>query len=75
MICDSIIAISTIMHCQKKKMIIVYLYYYLKDFPYLDWTFFWFQNTPTLLSLSRDETKEQLGKNISLTLTKTLPTK
>ena len=56
-----------------------YLYYYLRDFPYLDKFFFfffvWVQNTHISLSLSKDRTKEQQKKNTSLTSTKTLPTK
>ena len=36
---------------------------------------FLFKNAPTPLCLSRDKTKEQSGKNITLTLTKTLPKK
>ena len=34
--------------------------------------FFWFKNALIPLCLYRDETKEQLGKNITLTLTKIL---
>ena len=34
-----------------------------------------YKNTSTFLGLSRDKTKGQPGKNTSLTLTKTLPTK
>ena len=37
--------------------------------------FFWFQNTPTLLVLSRNKTEGQFSKNTFLTSTKTLPTK
>ena len=52
-----------------------YLYYYLRDF--LIWIphFFLFKNAPTPLCLSRHKTKEQSGKNTTLTLTKILSKK
>ena len=53
----------------------LYLYYYLRGFSCLDKTFFWFQNTPILLSLSRDKIEEQIIKNTFPTPTKTLLTK
>ena len=49
-----------------------YLYDYLKSFLCLGSLFFWLKNTLTPLCLYRDETKEQSGKNITLTLTKIL---
>ena len=42
---------------KKKKKLIVILYYYLRGCLYLDQIFFWFQNTPTPLGLSREKTK------------------
>ena len=51
----------------------LYLYYYLRSFFRLGFSFFFlFKNALTPLCLYRDETKEQLGKNITLTLTKIL---
>ena len=52
-----------------------YLYYYLRDFSYLDSSFFQFKNALTFLCLSRDKTKGQFGKNTTLIPTKTLSKK
>ena len=54
---------------------ILYLYCYLRGFPYLRSSYFWFKNTPTSLWLNRDKTKGQFGKNTTLTPIKTLPKK
>ena len=51
------------------------LYYYLRGFSCLDFSFFQFKNAPTSLYLSRNKTKGQSGKNVTLTPTKTLPKK
>ena len=47
----------------------------LMGFPYLGSLFFLFKNAPTPLYLSRDKTKGQSGKNITLTSTKIFPKK
>ena len=52
-----------------------YLYYYLRDFSCLGSSFFWFKKALIPLYLSRDKTTGQLGKNTTLTPTKTLPKK
>ena len=54
---------------------VIYLYYYLRSFPYLGSSFFQLKNALTPLSLSRDKTKGQSDKNTTLTLTKTLSKK
>ena len=41
----------------------------------MDFSLFWFKNTPTSLYLSRHKTKGQSGKNATLTPTKILPKK
>ena len=51
------------------------LYYYLRGFPCLDFSFFQFKNAPTPLCLSRDKIKWHSGKNATVTPTKTLPKK
>ena len=54
----------------------MYLYeYYLRGFPYLGSSFFWFKNAQKFLYLNRDKTKGQSGKNTTLTPTKILPKK
>ena len=50
----------------------LFIYYYLRDFPCLDSSFFLFKNAPTPLYLSRNKTKGQSGKNTTLTPTITL---
>ena len=52
-----------------------YIYYYLKGFSYLESSFVWFKNALTPLYLSKDKTKGQFNKNITLTPAKTLPKK
>ena len=52
-----------------------YVYYYLRDFPCLGSSFFWFKNTPTSLYLSKDKIKGQSSKNTTLIPTKILPKK
>ena len=54
---------------------VYHLYYYLRGFPYLDSSFFWFKNALIPLCLSKDKIKEQSGKNATLTPTKTFPKK
>ena len=55
---------------------IIYLYYYLRDFSYLNsFFFFLFKNTPTSLCLNRDNIKGQSSQNTTLILTKILPKK
>ena len=53
----------------------IYLCYTLLAFELFGPDFFFFQNTPIFLDLSRDRIKGQQSKNISLTPTKTLLTK
>ena len=47
-----------------------YLYYYLKSFPCVRFSFFWFKKTPTLLCLIRDKIIGYSSKNTTLTRTK-----
>ena len=47
-------------------------YYYLRGFPYLESSIFLLKNALIPLYLSRDKIKGQLGKNTTLTPTKTL---
>ena len=51
------------------------LYYYLMSFFLFEIFIFLGQSTPTPLYLSREKTKEQFGKNTTLTPTKILPKK
>ena len=55
----------------------LYLYFILllKELPLFGFLIFWFKNASTPLCLSRDKTKEQFGKNTTLTPTKILPKK
>ena len=59
----------------KHKWFVYILHYYLRGFPCLGYSFFWFKNIPTPLCLSRDKTKGQSDKNTIVTPTKTLPKK
>ena len=55
---------------------IIYLYYYLRDFSYLNSFFFFFvQKYPYILMFNRDNIKGQSSKNTTLILIKILPKK
>ena len=56
--------------------IVHHLYNYLKCFSYFKFSFFFFSKIPLhFYILCRDKIKGQSSKNITLTLTKTLPKK